>query len=92
MIYTRNVSGKMLLDEKYDPRASIPPCQLPVEKTVIELMLFLLRPENTCASKLSIKDASWLVSTAVTEHWIQFNIFTKTVSSLLHLCNTLSKV
>ena len=80
MYYTRNVAPKLLVDAEYKPRSTIPAGQLPLEKTIIELMLYLLEPQHAGFSKLSVKDASWMLAWALMDHWNLCNIYTVTVS------------
>ena len=63
----------------YAEIGELPIGKLPKEKTVIESMVYLLRPDRASTFKRSITDASRLLSYVLMEHWNFFNIYTVTI-------------
>ena len=60
----------------YFESADLPHGVLPTKKTVIEVMLYLLRPRRAGQSKRTRSDAADLLASVLQENWIFCNLYT----------------
>ena len=80
--YTRNRSQKKILDEVYVERGGLPPGMLPLQKTIIENMIYLNRPDRAGADTRSAKESATFFSYVLIEHWTFCNCHTVTVGNV----------
>ena len=79
---TRSTSQKTLCDVVYNENASFSNGRLPVQKSVIEAMLYLMRPARTGQAQRTITDASRMIAYALTDHWTFCNIHTLSINAI----------
>ena len=77
---TRQKASKQLADATYTEKEFLPNGRLPTEKNVLEVMMFLLRPDRAGKQQLGVQEAAQTLSPILMEHWMFCNIFTITVS------------
>ena len=81
-VLTRAKTQKELVDVIYIEKDGLPNGKLPVGKTIIECMMYLLRPENAGKNYRSVTDAATILSYNLMEHWSFCNIHTMTRKSI----------
>ena len=81
-VVTRSGTQKKLFDVVYSEIDEFPPGKLPLEKSVIERMLFLMRPDRAEKQSLSTHDAARAVAKELQEHWHYCNIYTCTMKAI----------
>ena len=82
MMETRSTSTKILCDAKYMEHAEFPNGRLPVQKSVIEVMLYLLHPNRAGKARRTTKDAARIIAYTLIEHWKFCNIHTLSVNAV----------
>ena len=80
--YTRNRSQKTILDEVYVEAGGLPPGMLPVEKTIIENMIYLNRPDRAGQSAPTVKESALFFSYILIDHWTFCNVHTVVVGDV----------
>ena len=78
----RAKSRKELGGGKYVEMEFFPNGRLPVEKTVIETMMYVLRPERAGRTSINKSLASRMLAYVLIEHWNFCNIYTITVRKI----------
>ena len=79
---TRSSSTKILCDVKYIEHAEFPNGKLPLQKCIIEAMLYLLRPSRAGKAGRSMPDAARIIAYNLIEHWTFCNIYTLSVNAV----------
>ena len=79
MASTRSSVLKTLGNENYVECDSLPNGVLPLQKTIIECMLFLMRSDRAGLAQQNVKTASYTLAYVLVDHWNLCDIFTITV-------------
>ena len=79
------------MDTTYIGRAEFRNGRLPDERTVIESMMYLLRPDRAGKSQRRTNDAARMCAYALIDHWVFCNINTITVNRVTHKIEKLYK-
>ena len=85
----RSTSTKILCGAKDMENADFPNGRLPVQKSIIEAMLYLLRPNRAGKAGRSTKDAARIITYTLIEHWTFCNIHTLSVNAVCTKVETL---
>ena len=84
----RSTTEKYILEERYVEEFGLPNGRIPLEKTIIQVMLYLLRPGQPGKQKSS-NDAARILSYSLVEHWHFCNVYTIKVQHVQERVNTL---
>ena len=84
----RSTIEKYILEERYVEEFGLPNGRLPLEKSIIQFMLYLLRPGQPGKQK-SYNDAARMLSYSLIDHWHFCNIYTINIQHVLEKVLTL---
>ncbi|XP_041372580.1 uncharacterized protein LOC121385857 [Gigantopelta aegis] len=87
----RSKSQKIIREEIYIEKASLPVGKLPVQKTIIEAMMYLLRAERASQAQRSVTDAARILAYVLIEHWMFCNIYTQRMKAVTQSIEKLYK-
>ena len=76
IVTTRSSAQKILGSEIYKEQPDFPNGVLPCKKTIIENMLYLMRPNRAGQAQRSKEHAAVVLSELLHEHWVFCNIYT----------------
>ena len=79
---TRSSSQKHLEGVTYNEIEDFPNGRLPLEKSIIQRMLYITRPDRSGKQSLSVKQGAWILAQELQEHWHYCNIYTKTAVNI----------
>lgn len=81
-VVRRSSTQKKLLDTTYCEKDDLPPGKLPLEISIIERMMYLLRPDRAGNAMRTVKSAVHILSYVLQEHWEYCNIYTITLKNI----------